>query len=162
MYLVSHRLFVEKILHTRPGNPNISFNESFWMRSWIVIILLGDSYIPNTALAGSFSWSSHNQSYPQPDHKYAQPLVTIMASSNNSIVPSNNISGKYNDSSTPYFLQHYNKIVNIPISWPLFGDTYPSWSHAMLTALSGNDKLGFIDGKIPKHLVSQMQQYSHI
>ncbi|KAL5552847.1 hypothetical protein UlMin_040248 [Ulmus minor] len=54
------------------------------------------------------------------------------------------------DSSNPYFLHHSDSPGLVLVSQPLIGENYASWSCAMLIALSVKNKLGFIDGLIPK------------
>ena len=54
------------------------------------------------------------------------------------------------DPTSPFFLHHSNNPSLILVSQPLTGDNYNFWSRAMLIALSVKNKLGFIDGSIPK------------
>ncbi|KAL5568470.1 hypothetical protein UlMin_025045 [Ulmus minor] len=54
------------------------------------------------------------------------------------------------DSSNPYFLHHSNNPGLVLVSQPLIGENHASWSCAMLIALSVKNKLGFVDGSIPK------------
>ncbi|KAL5544288.1 hypothetical protein UlMin_008072 [Ulmus minor] len=54
------------------------------------------------------------------------------------------------DSSNPYFLHHSDNPGLVLVSQPLIGENYASWSRAMLIALSVKNKLGFVDGSIPK------------
>ncbi|KAL5577040.1 hypothetical protein UlMin_018739 [Ulmus minor] len=54
------------------------------------------------------------------------------------------------DTSNPYFLHHSDSPGLVLVSQPLIGENYASWSHALLIALSVKNKLGFIDGSIPK------------
>ena len=55
-----------------------------------------------------------------------------------------------NDASSPYFLHHSDNPGLVLVSQPLTEENYASWSRAMLIALSVKNKLGFIDGSIPK------------
>ncbi|KAL5562639.1 hypothetical protein UlMin_032386 [Ulmus minor] len=52
--------------------------------------------------------------------------------------------------SSPYFLHHSDGPGLVLVSQPLTRDNYPSWSRAMLIALSVKNKLGFINGSIKK------------
>ena len=65
---------------------------------------------------------------------------------------SNTTSGNsaINDSSNPYFLHHSDNPSLVLVSQPLIGENYASWSRTMLIALSVKNKLGFVDGSIPK------------
>ncbi|KAL5572257.1 hypothetical protein UlMin_021854 [Ulmus minor] len=65
---------------------------------------------------------------------------------------SKNTSGNssIDDTSNPYFLHHSDNPGLVLVSQPLIGENYASWSHALLIALSVKNKLGFIDGSIPK------------
>ncbi|KAL5794686.1 hypothetical protein ACOSP7_003280 [Xanthoceras sorbifolium] len=55
------------------------------------------------------------------------------------------------DSSNPYFLHHSDIPGLILVTQSLTrGENYSTWSRAMLIALSVKNKLGFIDGSIPK------------
>ncbi|KAL5563154.1 hypothetical protein UlMin_032901 [Ulmus minor] len=65
---------------------------------------------------------------------------------------SNTTSGNsaIDDSSNPYFLHHSDNPGLVLVSQPLIGENYASWSRAMLIALSVKNKLGFVDGSIPK------------
>ena len=51
---------------------------------------------------------------------------------------------------SPFFLHHSDSLGLILVSQPLTGETYASWSHAMMIALSVKNKLGFIDGFLAK------------
>ncbi|KAL5752352.1 hypothetical protein ACOSQ2_022859 [Xanthoceras sorbifolium] len=53
--------------------------------------------------------------------------------------------------SDPYFLHHSDSPGLILVTQPLTGgENYSTWSRAMLIAFSVKNKLGFIDGSIPK------------
>ncbi|KAF7139465.1 hypothetical protein RHSIM_Rhsim07G0258800 [Rhododendron simsii] len=54
------------------------------------------------------------------------------------------------DISNPYFLHHSDHPGISLVSHPLTGDNYSSWSHAMTTTLNAKNKLGFVDGSLPK------------
>ncbi|XP_075478953.1 uncharacterized protein LOC142519815 [Primulina tabacum] len=54
------------------------------------------------------------------------------------------------DPSSSYFLHHSDNPGLVLVSQPLTGDNFVSWSRAMRIALSVKNKLGFIDGSIPK------------
>ncbi|KAL5552502.1 hypothetical protein UlMin_039903 [Ulmus minor] len=54
------------------------------------------------------------------------------------------------DSSNPYFLHHFDNPGLVLVSQSLISENYASWSRAMLIALSVKNKLGFVDGSIPK------------
>ncbi|XP_052193755.1 uncharacterized protein LOC127802105 [Diospyros lotus] len=54
------------------------------------------------------------------------------------------------DGSSPFFLHHLNSPSLLLVSQPLTGNNYVSWSCAMLIALSVKNKLGFINGTIPR------------
>lgn len=67
-----------------------------------------------------------------------------------------NSSGLLNDRSaiddqlSPYYLHHSDNPGLVLVSKDLIGDNYASWSRAMLIALSAKNKLGFINGSIPR------------
>ncbi|KAL5560835.1 hypothetical protein UlMin_037046 [Ulmus minor] len=61
-----------------------------------------------------------------------------------------NDNSAFDDSSNPYFLHHSDSPGLVLVPQPLIGENYASWSRAMLIALSVKNKLGFIDGSIPK------------
>ena len=65
---------------------------------------------------------------------------------------SNTTSGNsaIDDSSNPYFLHHSDSLGLVLVSQPLICENNASWSYAMLIALSVKNKLGFVDGSIPK------------
>ena len=50
----------------------------------------------------------------------------------------------------PYFLHHTDNPGITLVLQPLTGDNYSSWRRAMLIALSFKNKLGFVDGSLPK------------
>lgn len=54
------------------------------------------------------------------------------------------------DASSLYYLHQSNSPSLILVSQPLIGDNYASWSKSMVIALSVKNKLGFVDGSIPK------------
>ncbi|XP_073027729.1 uncharacterized protein [Primulina eburnea] len=54
------------------------------------------------------------------------------------------------DQSNPYFLHHSDNPGLLLVSQQLTGENFPSWSRATTIALSVKNKLGFIDGSIPK------------
>ena len=54
------------------------------------------------------------------------------------------------DPLNPYYLHHFDSPCFVLVSQLLTGDNYAFWSRAMLIALSVKNKLGFIDGSIPK------------
>lgn len=58
------------------------------------------------------------------------------------------------DPMSPYFLQHSDNPGLVLVSQLLTGDNFASWSRAMKIVLSVENKLGFIDGSIPKPLES--------
>ncbi|XP_073062030.1 uncharacterized protein [Primulina eburnea] len=64
------------------------------------------------------------------------------------------------DPSSPYFLHHSDNLGLVLISQPLTGDNFASWSRAMRIALSVKNKLGFIDGSIPKPADSEVNLLS--
>ena len=49
-----------------------------------------------------------------------------------------------------YFLHHSDGPGLVLVSHLLTGDNYPSWNRSLVIALSMNNKLGFVDGSIPK------------
>ena len=72
------------------------------------------------------------------------------ASSSSQASPAPDGRSTMNDPESPFFLHHSDNPGLILVSRPLTGDNYNSWSRAMLIALSVKNKLGFIDGSIPK------------
>ena len=79
---------------------------------------------------------------------------TIMANSSSSSSSGSSYSSGHrstiDDPMSPFFLHHSDSPGLILVSQPLTGENYASWSGAMLIALSIENKLGFIDGSIPK------------
>ena len=72
------------------------------------------------------------------------------ASSSSQAFPVPDARSTMDDLASPFFLHHSDNPGLILVSQPLTGDNYNSWSRAMLIALSVKNKLGFIDGSIPK------------
>lgn len=60
------------------------------------------------------------------------------------------------DSSNPYYLHHSDSPGLVLVTHQLTGDNYASWSRAMTIALSVKNKLGFIDGSLPKPEVTDV------
>ncbi|XP_077245994.1 uncharacterized protein LOC143885824 [Tasmannia lanceolata] len=54
------------------------------------------------------------------------------------------------DPSSQYYLHHSDNPATILVSTPLDGDNYPTWSRAMKVALYAENKMGFVDGTLPK------------
>ena len=54
------------------------------------------------------------------------------------------------DPASPYFLHHSDSPGVVLVSQSLTGDNYASWSRAMMISLSVKNKLGFVDGSLPK------------
>ena len=54
------------------------------------------------------------------------------------------------DESHPYFLNQADGPSLVLVSQPFNGDNYNSWSRAMVVALSVKNKLGFVDGSLPR------------
>jgi hypothetical protein len=54
------------------------------------------------------------------------------------------------DSSNPFFLHHGDSPEAMIVSKPLNGENYNSWKRAMMMALSAKNKLGFVNGTLPK------------
>ena len=52
------------------------------------------------------------------------------------------------DSSNPYFVHHSDQPGHVLVSTKLNGANYPSWSKAMIHALTAKNKIGFINGSI--------------
>uniref|UniRef100_A0A803P3R9 Integrase catalytic domain-containing protein n=1 Tax=Cannabis sativa TaxID=3483 RepID=A0A803P3R9_CANSA len=65
------------------------------------------------------------------------------------------------DPSDPYFLHHGDNRGNILVSQLLTGqDNYVAWSHAIELAISVKNKLGFLNGSIPKPPISNHVLYN--
>ena len=54
------------------------------------------------------------------------------------------------DPCSPYFLHHSDNPGVSLVSQLLNGDNYSSWNRTMIIALSAKNKLGFVDGSVPK------------
>jgi hypothetical protein len=54
------------------------------------------------------------------------------------------------DFSNPYYLHHGDSPGSLLVSQPLAGNNYHTWKRSMSMALSAKNKLGFIDGSLPK------------
>ncbi|XP_073271547.1 uncharacterized protein [Primulina huaijiensis] len=54
------------------------------------------------------------------------------------------------ESMSPYYIHHSDSPGLVLVSQPLTGDNFTSWHRAMIIALSVKNKLGFVDGSIPK------------
>lgn len=50
----------------------------------------------------------------------------------------------------PYYLHHSDTTSSVLVSQPLTGGNYISWSRSMKIALDVKNKLGFVDGTLPK------------
>ncbi|XP_020221438.1 uncharacterized protein LOC109804079 [Cajanus cajan] len=77
-----------------------------------------------------------------------------MASTNNSS------SLPTDDYANPYFLHPSDNPGAFIVSQPLNGDNYNSWSRAILMALGEKNKIGFVDGTIPKPLPTDKSYHS--
>lgn len=75
------------------------------------------------------------------------PTVTDSSSSTHSIAP-------IDDRTHPYYLHHSHSSGFVLVTQVLIGDNYNSWSQAMQIALSVKNKIGFIDGSLPKPISS--------
>ncbi|XP_060961970.1 uncharacterized protein LOC133032138 [Cannabis sativa] len=65
------------------------------------------------------------------------------------------------DPASPYFLHHGDNLGNSLVSQPLTGqDNYVSWCRAMQLAISVKNKIGFLDGSIPKPYTSDQNLYN--
>ena len=65
------------------------------------------------------------------------------------------------DPANPYFLHHGDNPGNTLVSQLLTGqDNYVSWSRAMQLAISVKNKMGFLDGSIPKPSISDLNLYT--
>ncbi|XP_073022744.1 uncharacterized protein [Primulina eburnea] len=54
------------------------------------------------------------------------------------------------DSMNPYYIHHSDSPWLVLVSQLLTGDNFTSWHRAMTIALSVKNKIGFVDGSIPK------------
>lgn len=54
------------------------------------------------------------------------------------------------NSNSPYYLHHSDNPGTILVSTLLTGDNYPSWKRAMRMALCAQNKIGLVDGSLPK------------
>lgn len=54
------------------------------------------------------------------------------------------------DYSNPFFLHYGNSLGAILVSQQLTGDNYGLWKRAMIMALIAKNKIGFINGSLPK------------
>ena len=81
-------------------------------------------------------------------------LLPLMASQAPDSVSVSSVSqhGKsaIDDPLSPYFLHHSDSPGLVLVSQQLTGDNYSSWNRVMTIALSVKNKLGFIDGSIPR------------
>ncbi|KAL5570585.1 hypothetical protein UlMin_027160 [Ulmus minor] len=60
------------------------------------------------------------------------------------------------DSGSPYYLHNGDHPSLVLVSHPLSGSNYNTWRRSMLMALNAKNKLGFVDGSIPRPLVSDL------
>ncbi|XP_031501735.1 uncharacterized protein LOC116265326 [Nymphaea colorata] len=54
------------------------------------------------------------------------------------------------DEDNPFYLHHSDNPDTVLVSQPLTGENYEVWHRAMIIALAAKNKLGFVDGFIPK------------
>ena len=64
------------------------------------------------------------------------------------------------NSNSPYFLHSGDHLNLALISHPLTGSNYNTWSRAMWMALNAKNKLGFVDGSIPKNAVDDLNAHT--
>ena len=61
-----------------------------------------------------------------------------------------NFQSTIEDPQSSYILHHSDGPGLVLVSQLLTGDNYPSWNKSMVIGLSVKNKLGFVDGSIPK------------
>ena len=86
-------------------------------------------------------------------HCFVWAFFFLFMASNPSIsTASSSQNGKYaiDDPFSPDFLHHSNNPGLVLVSQQLTGENYSSWTRAMVIALSVKNKIGFIDGLIPR------------
>ena len=81
-------------------------------------------------------------------------------SGSSSSSPSSGHRSTIDDPMSPFFSHHSDSQGLILVSQPLTRENYTSWSRAMLIALSVKNKLGFIDGSIPKPNISDLPLFN--
>jgi hypothetical protein len=54
------------------------------------------------------------------------------------------------NSASPFFLHNGDNPGTVLVSQPLTGENYNTWSRSMIVSLTAKNKLGFIDGSLPK------------
>jgi len=60
-------------------------------------------------------------------------------------------SSSFNDNpASPFFLHNGDNPGTVLVSQPLTGENYNTWSRSMIVSLTAKNKLGFIDGSLPK------------
>ncbi|XXG62454.1 hypothetical protein AAC387_Pa05g0807 [Persea americana] len=66
-------------------------------------------------------------------------------------------------SNSPYYLHHSDNPGTILVSTPLTGDNYPTWKRAMRMALCAKNKMGLVDGPLPKPISppADIQAWEH-
>uniref|UniRef100_A0A803QC71 Retrotransposon Copia-like N-terminal domain-containing protein n=1 Tax=Cannabis sativa TaxID=3483 RepID=A0A803QC71_CANSA len=65
------------------------------------------------------------------------------------------------DPTNPYYIHHEDNLGNVFVSQLLIGqENYVSWSRAMQLSISVKNKLGFLDGSIPKPSSSDYTLYN--
>ncbi|GMI87264.1 hypothetical protein like AT1G21280 [Hibiscus trionum] len=60
-----------------------------------------------------------------------------------------NLSDAFKNGVNPYYLHQSDNPGMVLVTQPLCSDNYHSWRRAIMMALSGKNKLGFVDGSIP-------------
>ncbi|KAL5566920.1 hypothetical protein UlMin_030084 [Ulmus minor] len=60
------------------------------------------------------------------------------------------------DSSSPYFLHNGDHPGHTLVSNPWNGVNYHTWRRAMLMALTAKNKIGFVDGTIPRPMLNDL------
>jgi len=56
------------------------------------------------------------------------------------------------DESNPLYIHYSDNPDLMHVSHPLYGDNYSSWKNVIKGTLLSENKYGFVDGSIPKHV----------
>jgi hypothetical protein len=87
-------------------------------------------------------------------HIFFSFLKLYLSSKQSSMANCSSIENQFHlpemDYSNPFFLHHGDSPGAILVSQQLNGDNYGSWKRAMIMALTAKNKIGFINGSLPK------------
>ena len=97
------------------------------------------------------SIEANNQSthtFPEPVNNQSTHTNSNTLNHSTSVIPN------------PYFLNSSENPGNILVTQPLLGmRNYQSWSRAMVLALTAKKKIGFVNGKVTKRRLGELQYH---